>query len=428
MKFISQVALAAVLTTGFATTAAPAAAQKKDKKAAAGTPQLKLSEPVRKSIAAAQAAVTANDSATAMTNIAAAEAVATTDDDRYIVNALKLQQLAKNNDRTTMIPVLDVLVANPSTPASDRPRYTYFRGVLAFEQKRYAEAAPFLIKARDLGYQDANLALQIAQSQVESGNVAGGMTEIQRAIDAETAAGRKAPEAWYNYAVAKTYGAGNRVETALWLQKTVAAYPTPQNWRKAILVYRDGAEGKGAKPLDRNQRIDLFRLMRATKSLADQGDYLEYADSANAAGLPYEAKAVIEEGRATGKVPASNTTATRIVAEANSSIKADRPLATLETQAKAAANGKLASQTADVHLAQGNYAKAAELYRLALSKGGTDASETNLRLGMALTQIGQKEEAKTAFAAVTAAPRSDMAGFWRQWIDASAAPAAAPAA
>lgn len=425
MKLVSRLALAAALTAGLMT--APALAQKKKKEDSAAAAQLKLSDGVRKPVAAAQTALQANDVATATTQLDAAQAVATTDDEKYIVNALRLTVVAKSNDTAKMLPILDTLISNPRTPAADLPRFNYFRGALPFQEKKYKDALPYLQKARELGYQDSNLPLQLAQAHFETGNVAAGNAELERAIQAETTAGKKAPEAWYNYAVAKAYGTGDRAETAKWLQAQIKAYPTPQNWRKAILVYRDGAEQKGAKPLDRGQRIDLFRLMRATKAMADQGDYIEYADAALLAGLPYETKAVLDEGRATGKLPAGNANAARLATEADASIKADKPLATLEKQAAAAPNGKLASQTADAYLAQANYAKALELYKLAQSKGGVDPSETNLRIGMALVQSGQRDAAKAAFQQVTVAPRSDMAGFWQQWLEVSAA-APVPAA
>ena len=440
MTFISKLALAAALTAGLTTTAAltPAVAQKKKDKAAeaGGQPPIKLSNEVRGPLSAAQTAIAANDNATAETQLAAAEAAAKTDDERYMVNAIRLSMAAKANDRAKLAPLLDNLIANPKTPPADVAKYTFFRGNMAFEGKAYAQALPLLTKARDLGYQDPDLNLRIAQAMVETGNVQGGVAEIQKAIDAETAAGRKAPESWYSYAVARLYMSGDRPGTAVWLSKALKAYPTPQNWRKSILVYRDGASGGGtpkpgqtaAKPLARGERIDLFRLMRATKSLADRGDYLEYADDANAAGLPYEAKAVIQEGRATGKLPAGDPNGTRVLAEAESKIKIDTPLATLEKQAGSAANGKLAAQTADAHLATGNYAKAIDLYKLALQKGGVDASEVNLRLGMALTQAGQKDAARTAFNGVTTQPRSDMAVFWKEWLDQQGATPAAPAA
>ncbi len=431
MNYAPKAIFAAALSLGIAgaIVATPAVAQKKPKKGEAPAgPQLKLSEPVRKAMAAAQAAT---DDATKLTNIAAAEAAATTDDDRYVVAASKLPIVAKGADRQALLPLLDTLIANPKTPSADLGRLTYFRGALAFEQKKSAEALPYFMKARALGFTSADLPLQIAQAQVDSGNVPAGVAEINTAITAEAAAGRKAPEAWYNYAIGKLYGTGDRAATAEWMRKAIVAYPTPQNWRKMILIYRDSV-AKGAAPLDRGQKLDLFRLMRVTQALADQNDYLEYADLAFQGGLPTESMRVIDEGKAQGKIPAANATATRIRADAVTAAKAEGSLAALEKNAAASANGRTALGTADAYLALGQFDKAVPLYRLALTKGSVDTSVVNLRLGQALAQSNQKAEAKTAFAGVTSGANKDIAGLWTQWIDmGSAAPtavAATPAA
>lgn len=428
MKFIPTLALAATLATGLVTTVAvtPAAAQK-DKKGADAGPELKLSDAVRKPVAAAQTALAAKDTATATTQIAAAEAVATTPDEIYIVNVMKLQIAAPGNDPATLAPILDKLVSNPKTPAAALPQYTYFRGLMPYQQKKYAEALPFLIRARDLGYKNENIALQIAQAQVETGNVAAGVAELQKAIDAETAAGRKAPEPWYDYAISKLYAANNPAELSAWLNKQIVAYPTAKNWRKSLLIYRDSMEKGGAK-LDRPQQLDLFRLMRATQALADRADYLEYADIAYYAGLGGEAKAVIEEGRATGKILATDAIANRLLTDANTQIRNEGSLTAVEAKARSAASGKTAAQTADAYLGLGNTEKAIDLYRLALQKGGVDASEVNIHLGAGLAKSGQKDAARTAFKAVTTSPRKEIAGFWLQWLDLGTATASTPAA
>ncbi|SOB87580.1 hypothetical protein SAMN06297144_2712 [Sphingomonas guangdongensis] len=421
MKSISTFALAAVLAAGLATTAtsAPAAAQKKGKEES-GAPQLKLSDAVRKPVAAAQTALAANDTATATTQLAAAEAAAKTDDETYIVNALKLQMTAKSNDPAQLSPILDKLLVNPKTPQASLGQYNYFRAQAPWNAKRYAEALPYLQKARDLGYVNENLTLQIAAAMTETGNVAGGVAEVSKAIDAETAAGRKAPEAWYSYAVGKLYDAKSP-DLSPWLQKQINAYPTAKNWRTALLVYRDSQE-KGGTKLDRAQQLDLFRLMRAAKSLGARGDYLEYALIAYDTGLPGETKSVIEEGRATGKIPATDANGNRLYSDANNAIKLEGSLAGVEAKAKAAANGKTAAQTGDAYLALGQAAKAVELYTVAQQKGGVDASELNLHLGIAHYNAGNKAAAKTAFQAVTAGPRKDMAAFWVQLIDLGVTP------
>lgn len=423
MKSISTFALAAVLAAGVATvaTSAPAVAQKKGKEAAA--PQPKLSDAVRKPIAAAQTAIAANDFATASTQLATAEAAAKTDEESYYVNALKLNIAARSNDPAQLAPILDKLLVNPFTPKDALGQYNYFRAQTPWNAKRYAEALPYLQKARDNGYTNENITLQLAAAMTETGNVAGGMAEIDKAIAAETAAGRKAPEAWYSYAVGKLYDAKSP-ELSPWLQKQLTAYPTAKNWRTAVLVYRDSKEQGGVK-LDKSQQLDLFRLMRATKALGGRGDYLEYALSAYDAGLPGETKAVIEEGRATGKIPANDATATRLLSDANNAIKLEGSLASVEAKAKSAANGKTAAQTGDAYLALGQPAKAVELYTVAQQKGGVDAAELNMHMGIAHYNAGNKAAAKTAFQAVAAGPRKEMASFWVQLIDLGITPGTA---
>ena len=163
--------------------------------------------------------------------------------------------------------------------------------------------------------------------------------------------------------------------------------------------------------------------MRAAKSL-DQAGYQEYAQTAlDNLGLPAEAKTVIMEGRANGKLPA--TAGAQILTDAATASRNDTPPAVLEKRAQTAADGQAASQTGDSYLATGNYSKAAELYRLALQKGvGKSAArnavgpdDVNTHLGIALALSGDKAGARTAFAAVSTAPSSQIAQFWTIWLD-----------
>jgi hypothetical protein len=182
-----------------------------------------------------------------------------------------------------------------------------------------------------------------------------------------------------------------------------------------------GLQQNGVVTLDETQKIDMFRLMRQTKSLADQNDYLEYADSVNRRGLPSEAQAVLKEGMASGKIPASNTMAKTLLTDTATAIRNDGPLAGLEKKATTNADGKLAAGTADAYLGQDNYAKAIELYKVALSKGGVNADDVNLHLGIAQAKSGDKAGAAASFAAVKTTPRMEQAQLWTAWMNAPTA-------
>lgn len=419
MKRISTAVLAAALVTGMVA-AAPATAAKKEENPAG----LKPSPDVLKAAQAAQAALTANDLATAEPAIAQAEAGVKNEDDRYIAAVLRLsiegkkvQAAGANADATRLAAPLDVLIVNPRTPANERPAFAFERGLISFRSKQYPQAVTYFEKARELGYNDPRLATQLVMAKVNAGDTAGGMAELNTIITQSESAGQKADEQLYRFALSRTIQAKDGQATLNWMRRYLTAYPTAKNWRDMIKIY--GLQQGSFITPSRAQSLDLYRLMRATNALADQYDYEMYALTANQLGLPWESKAVITEGRSKGKLQSSGSSA-QLLATANTRIAAEGSLAALETKSKAAADGKLASQTGDAQLGSGNYAKAAELYRVALQKGGVSAPEINTRLGIALAMSGDKAGAKTAFGAVTGSPSAEIAALWTTYLDAPA--------
>ena len=425
MKTLFRAVLAAALLTGTAAVALTSPADAAKKKDDAKQPQdgLKLTPEVRNQAAAAQAATAAKNYAAADAAVAALDAAAKTDDDRYVSVALKYdlaQHKVYDNPPTTgriddssIKAPLDALLASPNLPAANKPQLLYRRGLLAFNQRNFPEALSYFDKAKALGFTDPDLPLQTVRAKVDSGDTAGGIAELKSVVTTMTAAGKKAPEDYYQFAIAQTLKAKLNAQTLDWMRLYVQAYPGPKTWR--VVLYNYGLQQGSVVTLDKLQTLDLFRLMRQTKSLADQAEYVEYAQTVLKMGLPEEAKAVITEGRANGALPP--TAAAAELADANRAISTEGSLANTEKKAAASPTGALSQQTADAYLGQGNYAKATALYQQALSKGGVKNDEVYTHLGIAMALGGDKPGAKEAFAKVTTAPRSDIAGFWSLWAD-----------
>jgi tetratricopeptide (TPR) repeat protein len=332
--------------------------------------------------------------------------------------AVKLQDARAANQQVNesgLKAPLEALVANPKTPAVDVAKYNYQLGIMAANAKDSAGAINYFQRAQQLGYNDPNLPLQMVKLKMDAGDIAGGAAELEKAIDAQTAAGQKPSEDLYRYAIAQTNKKRMGPQTAGWIKKWVVAYPTSKNWRDGIVTY--GMTQQSAVTLDKGQKVDLYRLMRASKALADQYDYETYAQWTYDLGLPYETKAVLEEGRASGKIPASSPSANDLMKVATQGIASEGSLAPVEAKAKAGANGRIALNTGDAYLGMGNWAKAIELYKVALTKGGVDADTVNTHLGIALANSGDKAGAKAAFAEVKTAPRTDIASLWTVYLD-----------
>lgn len=166
--------------------------------------------------------------------------------------------------------------------------------------------------------------------------------------------------------------------------------------------------------------LDWYRLVRATQSLEDADDYLAYAQQALKAGFPLEAQAVLEQGHKSGLLAAGAAKQTTDTLGSQISRRVSEDAAaveSLEKQLPSAANGSVAAQLADLHLANGKWGQAHSLYRSALEKGGLRREElARLRLGIALAQDGQKDVALSALAWAGWSPNaSALAQAWSLW-------------
>lgn len=424
MKIVSKLALGAVLALGVTSVAtmSPAQAQRnRDKPAeeAAKPRELKLSKKIRVPISEAQTAITAKDTATATAKLAEADALAEGVDEKYAIGSLRLQLATANNDTAGQRAAVDAMIASGGIPPADLPKFQFYAGNFAYNANEFPRTIEMLTAAQQAGYvhvdaagqptQDLNLLL--AEAHFKSNQVPQGLAFVERAVEAERAAGRTPPGDWYSRAISTAYEAKLGSEVSKWTRLQVQSDPNPENWRRALVIYRDSTN------LDAATNLDLLRLMRSSKSLASERDYLEYAQETADRGLPGETKAVIDEGAAAGVVNKSNRAVADVYSVANTRVTADRAsLGGSEKQAASAADGKIAASTGDAYLSYGDDAKAATMYQLALQKGGVDANVVNTRLGIALARSGQKDAARAAFQAVTG-PRADLAAYWMLWLD-----------
>ncbi len=419
MKLVSRYALLTALGLGVAAAgaSAPAFAKKKDEAPAAA--QVKLTDAVRKELAAAQTAITANDIPTAESHVAAAKAASVTADDKYMTASIALNAAQKVNDQAKLAAALDDMIATGKAPASELPKLYAFQGHFAYDAKNYAKAEQAFTAAIAGGSTDQDVYARLADVQFRNGKPADSIATLQKVITDRAAAGQPVPTEWY----ARGADIASRAKllpqfisvTTAWL----SAYPTKQNWHDTLFIYRQLGAPTGEADLD------LLRLARAAGvlPLAAQSVYVDYA-AAVYLKYPNEAVSVLKEGIAAGKLnPATSQNTREILAISEPKIAADK--ASMKG-AVAAASGPKATyksilSSADVYYGYGDYKQAADLYALAKGKPGAEAGTVNLRLGAALAQSGDKAGAKTAFDAVTGGAQQVIAGYWKVLLDHPAA-------
>jgi hypothetical protein len=353
---------------------------------------------VQAALPAAQAAARSNEAkyflaqaqleiALGTNNVAAQEAALT---------AMQSNPVASPAEQTTVRKALEIIINN--------------RAEAAFNAQDFATAERLYRQLLQANPTDERLLRNVRIIQERSGNAAGALQGIQQQISTAEAGGQRAPEDLYQRAWQIPYRAGQRAQAVTAIQHLLKAYPTAANWRKALDLVREGV------PQGDNQMlIDAYRFARAA-NVMQPGEYLALATTLDQAGLPGETKAVLDAGVAAGAVQSSQGEVARLLGVANRRIAEDRAgLPAQIQQARGASGGRQARIAGDVLVGYGRHAEAAEMYRLALSKGGEDANLVNTRLGAALALAGQRAGAETAFRAVTG-NRADLAALWLAWL------------
>ncbi len=191
------------------------------------------------------------------------------------------------------------------------------------------------------------------------------------------------------------------------LTQLVIRFPSKDYWSD-LLSSMGRAPGINART-----QLDVSRLMEAAGTMDEAEDYLDTAQFAIKAGLPYEALRVLDQGQAAGMYKGA-TTANAVKLKQQAQQRAAEDDKALKSLSIASDNGPMLVQLGDVLLSKGQWAEAAEAYQKALSKGGLKReADARLHCGIALLKAKQAEQAKTMLQSVAGEPSAvQMASLW----------------
>jgi tetratricopeptide (TPR) repeat protein len=420
MKSVSRIALGVALALGGASVVATAPADAKKKEPAAPATQgPTLTKEERVALLPVQTAITAKDWAAAQAGMPAAIAAAQSPGGRYAVGRFQLEIGLGTNNVAMRAQGLDNLIASGQVDAADLPPIYRNQAVLANNAGNKAKAEAAYAKVVELRPNDPEALIALAQIKNDLKKPAEAVQLISRAIDMKRAAGQPVDESWYKYALKLAFdGRQNpalREATQKLSRELVAAYPTKENWRDSVLIFRD------TNNLDAAADLDVLRFMRASGALAGERDWYDLVDGLYKNGNYAEAKAVLDDGAAKRMIDPKKAAFAELIRLTNARMAGDRAsLPGEESKAMAAASGANALKIGDAYYGYGEHAKAIALYRAALTKGGIDSNLVNTRLAMALLASGDRAGAETAFRALTGS-RQTLGAFWLAWLARSGA-------
>jgi tetratricopeptide (TPR) repeat protein len=437
MKLVSKFALALSLV---AVSTAPAAfAQsnekpKKEKKGkeAAAAPKRNYSKPfIAAYVPVADLLNKTKDAAAAKAEFPKVVAAIGNDDDRYEAGILAINIGAGLKDLAFQEQGIDLLIASASTPADLKREYTFRKGAIAYDSKRFADAEKNMLDAYNLGHRANNIEYLISNAMSQQNKDAEAIAWIGKAIDASKAAG-PVNKTYVVRAAVLSAKAKNYAGAANFYKDLIIAENNPDYWHDALAFF------DRSRDFNPEETLDIMRLMRATDGLRFQQEYAGYLDSLSYIGVRYPAEAVslLDEGFAKGVISRNNVTFSERYNEAKARLAEDtRTLAGTIAPAKASPKGMLASLTGDSFFSHKDYKTAKDLYESALSKApvldkdGVDQTDrTRFRLAMSKTMLGDYAGAKADFDMVTGANRKAIAEYWVTFITHRANAAATPAA
>jgi tetratricopeptide (TPR) repeat protein len=417
-KSSSRALIAAFLTTTVFGTALGVSANAiaKDEKAAKApeAPKLKLSKSALKLAQDAQKAMTANDFANARTSLAAIEALPTkTPDDLWYASQLLFDIAQKTNDAALRSSALEKMLPSPFLPA-DGPANTINRKTIYRIQIDTAYRAKDFAKAFSLGraYYDQYPTDEDSTSNtlvygLQAKDNAGVEAYARKVIAAK---GGKAEEVYYK-SIAEVLQKQKSPAFPAALVELIKVYPTTENWKYLLEDFQ-----VRSRMIDRSG-LDLFRLMMATGTSTSDGEISEAAQIAFDAGVPWEAKAWLQKGVTSGKV-ANDADTKDFIRRADAAITGDEPVAKQEARSVTEKTGNLDAGVGQVYLSQGNYAKAVDAFKRALSKSPRLRTEATIRMGIAQLMSGDKAAAKSTFTSVTGdAKFVELAKMWSLYAD-----------
>lgn len=357
--------------------------------------------------------------ANAPAELAAAEAAVKTPSDKMAAGNWALSIGGALGDNKLQQRGLAAMLESGLVPAANQAEYKFFLGNLAYNNRDYATATAALTDVVAANYADDSAAELLADSYSRNGQAAQGLEALKAAVAARKAAGGVVPQKWYTRANTIAYNAKLGPQAIEWSRMLASEYPAPLHWLGAAQLVREFGT------FTNQESLDLGRLVQRSGALNNdpkfvEREYIEYIEAATKTGVPAEVVRTTEAGLAANILKKADPFVVDSLRDGNAGAARDRAsLAADEKAARAGADGKGALASGDSYLSLQQPAKAEELFKLALAKGGIDKDRALTRLGISQLDQGKYAEAKASFDQVGGV-RVNLAKLWCAFADSKA--------
>jgi len=317
---------------------------------------------------------------------------------------------AGNDDQA--VKALQALISSGRLSDAEEGRYAAMLAGIYYRGRDYKNAANWAQRALKSNPGDAATRTLLIQSYYLAGDFASASKEALAEVQAAERAGQKPAEDKLQL-LANIAGrtGGDRAAYLSALERLVTHYPKREYWDD-LLRRIESKPGFSSR-----LSLEVYRLRAATKTLDSAADYMEYAQLALQDRQAVEAKQVLDEGFANGKLGKGDDAdrQKRLLVLANQrAASAPEDLAAAEAEAKADKTGDALVRIGLAYTAMGRHDKGIALIQDGIKKGGLRHPEdAKLHLGIAQLRAGQKQKAAQTLKTVGGTDgTADIARLW----------------
>lgn len=305
----------------------------------------------------------------------------------------------------------DTVINSGKLPAQEQLKIIEAMAGAYYRAKDYGKAAVWYQRYLKMDPSNPQMRTLLLQSQYLNGDYATVVRELSAEIQDNDKAGRVPSEERLkmlgdSYAQINDKAGYMRV-----LERLVVHYPKKEYW--ADLLARLQRKPGFADRLT----LDLFRLQMATGNLTSADNYMEMAQLALQAGLPGEAKKVVDKGFESGALGkgAEADRHKRLRDLVNKNAAEDlKTLNEIDAQAEAEKTGGALVNVGYNYVVNGKVEKGISMMEAGIAKGGLKHPEDDkLHLGLAYLQAGNRAKAIQVLKTVQGSDGTgDLARLW----------------
>jgi len=378
----------------------------------AGLAQEAVRPEVGKPLQAAQEAIKAQKFKEALLRVSEADAVANkTANESLLIERMRIAAASGGGDVEIAAKSFEALNATGKLSGAEKVRMVESIAVAYYRAKDYPKAMLWCQRYFKEGGVAASMRTLLIQSQYLSGDFAGAARELTAEIEAAEKAGIAPPQERLNLLL----NAGTQMKdpntTVYALERLVTFYPKKEYWLDLLSRMQ-------RKPgFSDRLTLDTYRLSLAIGSMSAANDFSEMAQLALQAGLPYEARQVVDKGFASGVLGkgADGERHKRLSDLVNKRLEENKAArAELEQQAAAETQGDALVIAGFNLVFAGQAAKGLPMMQQGLAKGKLKRpDDARLHVAIAYLMAGDSAKAQGLLKTVGGADgTADLARLW----------------